>query len=191
MDEKQVKKLIQQGIQEASASTRFQLTPVSRHVHNGLDSPNVSAVNLIYNNKVLTGLTATGETTLITIDTGVANPTTIYSFGFARSPVSGTATSKTNFQGQAQLGNCFTQTSINAPSTKSSIIQICSGTQFVDPGSGIYTPSVFVNDLYIATGVNLDPTKASIQVVSFSGTKITFNIIVDVAWEIICNLIIV
>jgi hypothetical protein len=137
MEEDQIKKISQQEINKNAQSSRFSFGGTQRHVHNGLDSPPISAVNLIYNAKTRFGFLvsdATDET--ITVQVPVSNATQLYASGIIRTPVSGVATTKGTFFSVAELGNCYTQATPeqNSLGEKLKVMQICTGTQFTGSG---------------------------------------------------------
>lgn len=69
MEKQEVLNLIQQQIQAASASARYQLTPVQTHTHDGINSPNVFQPILTYVGTVGSG-SATSPVTVNMLPVG-------------------------------------------------------------------------------------------------------------------------
>jgi hypothetical protein len=190
INEQKMREIAQEVVFENTNSSQFAMSPVPFHTHNGLDSNQVSAVNLIYNDKLLTGIIAENETTKFTINLGIANPTSIQAFGIARNNLAGAAIKKTVINGNSQLGNCFKQSAISVPPDQLNIVQVCSGT-FFDNTTAAWVPTVFVDSRYLAFGdPNNISTTAYIQVLSYDNTSITFQVFAAADWRLTVNLII-
>lgn len=196
MDKRSVNDLIDSKLREYDSMNRFTLTPINSHNHDGVNSPRVNAGRLIYNNKVLVGATisntgGSAETQQFTFSTTVANPTSMTITGITRTPVAGTATTKSSFFGTAQIGNCFIQQNYQQTEVENlNFIQMCSGTSFVDAGGApvVWTPTAIVDGNYLGRGASA--SDASIAIVSVKDNSITFQVTLEADWSIIFNIII-
>lgn len=207
MNKEEIQKLIRETINDSTNTSQYAVSNSALHTHNGIDTQKINAKNLIYNNKLLTGITASNENTILTLNQGIFNPTSILLYGIARNNLAGAAIKKTTITGNAQLGNCFLQTatnpalatSLDVNSYSRSVVQGCSGTIF-DNTSGAWVPSVFTVSTGFTTGTGFlneyiatastDFTLATLSVISFDQTSITFHVVVAADWRLTCNLII-
>lgn len=57
MNEEQIRKLVRDEIQKKSLGGRFGIEPISRHVHNGQDSPNIAARDVTLSSRALGNIT--------------------------------------------------------------------------------------------------------------------------------------
>ncbi len=189
-NEQKIRQIAQQVVFESNNSSQFNVTPIPFHTHNGSDSPKVNAVNLIYNDKLLTGIVGENETTRFTINLGIANPTSIQAFGITRNNLAGAAIKKSSYNGNAQLGNCFQQNAVNVPPNGQNVVQTCSNI-FFDNTSGAWVPSCQVALNYLAIAdINNPSTTAYLQVISYDNTSITFLAFAATDWRLTVNLII-
>ncbi len=198
MDEQKMREIAQQVYLESQTRGQFSPVKIPVHIHNGIDNQKISARNLVYNNKIITSIFAQEQpVSLVTLDVGVFNPTSIKAFGITRNNLAGAAVKKSSFSGAAELGTCFSVTSAtNINNIPQNVAQMCSGS-FFDNTTGAWVPTAYVvgiNNASFPTGLlgssNIAGTFAYVRVVSFSNTSITFEQFADSDWSITCNLII-
>jgi len=190
MENEQIMRKIAQDVYQEN-QTRGQFSPqkIPVHTHNGIDNQKINAKNLIYNNKILTGITAEAQAvTQVTFSLGIFNPTSVTVYGIIRNNLAGTAVKKASFTGNAQLGSCFELTSFTSISSQKSVVQACSISSF-DNTTGSWVPSVSTTASYLGAFDSIG-TNAYIKVVSYDNTSITFEVFADTDWRITCNLII-
>jgi len=110
MNEQEIRKIVKDEMQKNYRSGSPMVPP---HTHNGIDGLRITESNLIYNNKIIGGLTATdgGGTLSLSL---LKNPSSFYFYGFLRNPASGSATKKYTITGHAEFGNCFDYTSASS-----------------------------------------------------------------------------
>lgn len=81
MTPEEIKQLVRQEIQSANSALRFQLTGIPRHVHNGVDSPNVNQQDIVPNTRASGNITFAQSTQY---RLGITfNPTSVLFYGNA------------------------------------------------------------------------------------------------------------
>lgn len=192
MQEQEIRQLVQDMITQNGSSSQFNLTPTNFHQHNGFDSMKIQAKNLVYNDKVFTGIVAENETTQFTLNLGIVNPTSIKLNGIARNNLSGAAIKKTTINGFAELGACYFQTDFNSQQQEPVDVQQMNGGTLFDNTSGAWVPSVFTSGgTYIAMADPSNPTTtAYLKVLSYTNSSITFLAFAADDWRLTVNLII-
>jgi hypothetical protein len=191
LNETQIRSIVQD---EMTKNYRSGTPNVPPHYHNGNDGLQIQAKFLQYNNKwggfLLIngdGTTGTGQ---LTIANGIYNPTSIFFTGIARTPLSGSATTKCQITARAELGNCYNVTSTGAAPIKEPSIYSNICTTFTNV-AGFWVPTVNSDGInFITVFDGSFNTVASVTVKSFTNTSITLQFFSDGAWLLEGQLII-
>lgn len=94
--------------------TRFGVAKIPTHTHNGVDSNQIPAENLIQGNKYISSI-AEDTTETVTIG-GIFNPVKIIFSGFAANNADGTpATKRAILNGEIDFGNCLEFSDLTPP----------------------------------------------------------------------------
>lgn len=164
------------------------------HIHNGNDGLQIQAKFIQYNNKFGTfllingdGLTGTAE---LTITNGIYNPTSIFFSGIARTPLTGSATTKCQLTARAEIGNCYRITSTGLAPVKVPSIYSNICTTFTNV-AGAWVPTVNSDGInFITVFDGSFNTVAYVTIKSFTNTSITLQFFADAAWLLEGELII-
>ncbi len=137
MISQEIQDYVKQQIQSAASNTRFQLSGVTRHIHNGTDSPKITQSNILPGFRTEGSITFAQKTVY---KIGITfNPTAIWVHG----NVIGNAGERFIVTGNAQLGPSFylqpsTSTSVLTGGPIQNIIQ--STTYYgIDSGGAVHT----------------------------------------------------
>ncbi len=197
MDEQQIKEIAQKVYDENQKKGQFGVFKVPNHVHNGVDSPLINQDNIISGTYSSVGLTST-TSEIFTVETFPSvNEITLH--GVA----SNGSGKKASLSGFAAIGNCF---QYGAVSGSVSLVQLNVGSysDVVQSSSSIYIDTsdlaktrVNASGNTLATGTPsyivyvADDTAtivASLQILRWSDTSITFQSVLGASWYIACYL---
>lgn len=167
--------LIQAQIRQEKSASRFQQGGVSRHVHNGSDSPRVSEADLLPKTKIL------GDITMQTNGR-------VYNFSLPSAPKSvrflgaatGSGPKRAMIVGEAQLGPSFefsadTANSVTVGTQNLNIIQ--GSTQFIQSSGPSF--SVNTSENYIASLTS----DSRLEVISFDSTSVQIRCLLGSGWS--------
>jgi len=162
------------------------------HYHNGNDNLQIQEKFVLHNNKygVNIIITAEGGGGEITIGNGVYNPNAVYFTGIARTPVSGSATTKCQVTGFTQLGQCYFTNGLQLNRQSLNVLNSNTCTTFENV-AGFWVPTVNVdNTHFISVFDGSFANVITVDVTKFSNTSITFNATCASGWELIGAIII-
>lgn len=197
MDEQQIRDIAQKVFDENLKKGQFNVFKVPKHVHNGIDSPLISQDNIVSGTYSCAGLT-TSTSEIFTIETFPSvNEITLH--GIA----SNGSGKKASLSGFAAIGNCF---QYGAVTGSVSLVKLNGGSysDIVQSSSSIYVDTADLAKTRVnasgntsATGTPsyivyvLDDTAtivASLQILRWSETSITFQSVLGASWYITCFL---
>lgn len=160
------------------------------HTHNGNDGLRLNARDIVPNNKYLSGLIVTEPGGTGSITNGIFNPSKITFYGIARTPTSGTATTKCVLNGEAQLGNCFELIPPQIVPDANNVIQANTSSTFTKV-AGAWVPTVNEGSTYMVEVYDGSFSLVGyIDIVSWTNTSINFNSYMAPGWTIIGNIIV-
>lgn len=194
LNEQQVRSIVQDEMNKNNRSGSPVIPP---HFHNGNDALQVQGKYLQYNNKFATDFRLSGGgvtgSQQMTIANAIFNPTKLYFSGIARTPLIGSATTKCQITGVAEIGNCFFIDQSGRAPVKVPVINGNTCTTFVNAGGSpaVWTPTVNVDDThFVAVFDGSFSLVMSIDVISYTNTSITLELFADAAWSFDGGLII-
>lgn len=103
MNEQQIRSIVQQEIAKSRSDARFGLNPIQRHIHNGIDSPQISQNNVLPSVSVSGAITFASETTYTLNLNSAFTPSRIIAYG----NVVGSGSERYFFFGSANLTPSF------------------------------------------------------------------------------------
>ncbi len=178
MNEQQIRQIVQQEMRKYNSTARFSQNPLQRHLHNGLDSPQINNDNVIKNIPVSGSITMSQETTY-TI--GLANTpstaTQVFFNGIVVHNGGGGIDIRAHCIGTANFAPSFylqpgTSTTVNAGGTQQEIIQSSSMLLIDQTGP---TFRALVDEGHIVD-VEYSGVKARATVVSYSKNSIVVDV---------------
>lgn len=144
MDEQKIRAIIQEEIRKNGSNSRFTQNPVQRHIHNGLDSPQLTQNNIIPGVSVSGSISMQQEAVYTLNLNGLFTPTTV--------TVSGVVVDNPNaptirafFYGSAQLGPSFYFQPLTNTSVQTGTLQFPRGTPEFPNGSVPVQHSVYTS----------------------------------------------
>jgi hypothetical protein len=194
MDENKVKQIAQQVYAQQNTTKQFSVTQTSFHTHNGTDSPKVQADNIIpLTTAILPIYSIVSENNLI-----------VNTFrGFTQLTLHAIAANglgqKATINGLAQLGKCYIynwQGSVkNIPTTGGTYEQFfqTSNAAYLDANNAanirvaISGDSLFggqTQGYFAYVTDNTGSVVASVQITSWTGTQVAFNVYLATNWYI-------
>ena len=206
MKEEDIKNLIQSELANNRQQNQFTVTPTSFHTHNGIDSPRVKQNNIINGTTSAAHLeTLTSE--IFTLDT-IQNITQLTLCGVALNGLG----QKASLNGNAQLGKCFlyspssislSEITTNGGSYEpflqtfsetyidTSFTTAVIGATTVLTSTGLANARVLAGEGYIAavadqnyTDATLPPNIATLSIIKWTGSSITFKSVLAANWHI-------
>lgn len=203
MDEKQVRRIVQQEIQKSSKGSQFGVQNVPFHLHNGVDSPSLKEGN------IMPSVSASGSVTFasVAVYTLYINAAFTPRSVFCTGNVIGNTTEKYAFTGTAQLGPSF----YLQPQDSRTVIVGGSQYPFTDPNNPSYGTNIpmqscsyygsesnagarhtlvgnfHIIDIQYPSGTS----HARATIIDFSKTAITLAVeTLDTGWSINANFVI-
>lgn len=189
--EEQIKQIVRQELSQSKQGNQFNVSQTSFHTHNGIDSQKIKQSNIIPSTtSVAHLLTQTSET--FTIDT-LQNITQLRLDGIASNGLG----QKASINGSAQLGNCFlyspTTVSVSELTTQGGSFE-----PFLQTFNEIYIDTtdltntrILASEGYIAavadqnyTNTALPPNIATLEIIKWTGSSITFKSTLATNWFI-------
>jgi hypothetical protein len=167
-------------------------TPINPpHYHNGNDNLQIQEKFVIHNNKYGLNITITEGGGVVTVANGIFNPTAVYFSGIARTPTSGSATTKCQVTGYTQLGQCYFTNGVQLALRPQNVLNANTCTTFENSG-GFWVPTVNVDDNHFVSVFDGSFANViTIDVTSFTNTSITFTATCASGWELIGGIIII
>lgn len=198
-NDQRIRQIVREELQRSNNSSRFQLNTIPNHIHNGKDSPQIKAENIIPSTSI-TGFVSFAQVTTYTINLNASfTPKMITTYGIVTGTYLGNQTRVMTF-GTALLTPTFylqedTSTVVNTgtlqfpfngkPAQSSSFISVTRG------GTSDFYAGVSEDHI---VSINF-PTTSTIQaratVVDFSKSAITIDVPnLTSGWEITLNFVI-
>lgn len=182
-------------------ATKWGVAEVPTHVHNGVDSNQISESDLIKSNRNITGFAvdsnggATASTTTLITGINTANIGRVVFSGFAANNSDGTpATKRLLTQGEAQFGRCYEMSGatgtvlVLTPTMGQNIVQI-SNAMFVD-STDLTKNKVFATPATIAYGEDdTGEIVASLAIDSITTQSMTVSSTIGRNWKLQGNII--
>ena len=195
LTEQQIRDIVRQEMGKVSSASRFEINPIQRHVHNGLDSPKVTESNIIRNIPVSGNITMAQATTY-TIGLGISpTPASLVIFNGIVYHTSGSIDMRAHCYGTANLGPSFylqpgSSTAVQVGGPQQEMIQ--SSTMFlVDSSVNPPVVRVIADEGHIID-VEYSGIKARATVTSYTTNSITVDVTTLAAgWTIQGNWIII
>jgi len=202
MNDQQIRKIVREELARSNASSRFQLNTIPQHTHNGTDSPQIKAENIIPSTSVVGTVTIDSATTHTLNLDAQFTPKSIQVNGIFTGTYSGNAV-RGQFIGNAQLTPTFYFTDNSAsgdvnvyeqdiqfpfngkPAQQSSFLWITRG------GTSDYFAGVSSDhlvSLFYGTDPSTSDDVARVTVTDFSKTSITLDVpILSSGWTLYLN----
>lgn len=119
MNEEQIRRIVREELRRGSSENRFKLNPIQRHLHNGIDSPQISQNNVIPSVSVSGAITFSSATTYTLNLNSSFTPSRIIAYG----NIIGNSAQRYFFFGSANLTPSFYFQPLSNTSVQQGIIQ--------------------------------------------------------------------
>ena len=205
MDEAKIRKIVQEELRKANTGSRFRVNSIPQHVHNGTDSPQIKAENIIPSVSVSGRITFAQETDYVINLNSSFTPSSISIYGIAYDASGGTG-KRCLIIGSANLGPSFY---LQPGETTTSVVTGNIQYPFVDPNTsgGVTVPLQSSSYIWVQNGSTTfhgQPGEGHIidvqwsgtiyaraTITSFSKSSVIFNVsTLDTGWEIYTNIVI-